>query len=356
MALKRFSSIALAATLAISITVFWATHKAYAAPTIIILTDTADGSWDVPADWNDSNNSIQAIGGGGAGFSADATHGAGGGGGGAYSVVTNANLPEGTAIDIQVGAGGSAGVNGEDSFLGGATCGASTICAKGGTTATDANGAQGGLSTGVGTQSVGGNGAAGSDTNINGGGGGGAAGPGGEGKNGGEGDPADSGDDAGGGGGGAGGAGATAGGAGSGSSPGNGGNGPDGTGGGAAGNGGDGSPGDPNTGGGGGGGDDDASNFSGGDGGTGDDITTTPSTAGAGGGGGGGAHSTTVNGGDGGLYGGGGGGGHTGNDGETGAQGVIVITYTPAVTVIEPVKQSINNGSIKINNGAYVIQ
>jgi hypothetical protein len=54
-------------------------------------------SWSVPADWNNSNNVIECIG-GGAGGSRGAA-----GGGGAYSRATNAGLPMGRTVAYNIG-------------------------------------------------------------------------------------------------------------------------------------------------------------------------------------------------------------------------------------------------------------
>src|SRR3989344_7007658 len=67
---------------------------------------TSGTSWTVPSDWNSSNNTIEVIGGGGAGESHDGSTGAGAGGGGAYSKVSNVSLSAGAGITYSVGAGG----------------------------------------------------------------------------------------------------------------------------------------------------------------------------------------------------------------------------------------------------------
>ncbi len=59
---------------------------------------TSGSSWTVPADWNNANNYIDAIGGGGAG-------GTDGGGGGAFARKTNVALTSGSAISYRIGGG-----------------------------------------------------------------------------------------------------------------------------------------------------------------------------------------------------------------------------------------------------------
>lgn len=80
---------------------------------VIVLTSGT--SWTVPANWNSSNNSIEAVGAGGsgdlgttAGISAGG-NGGGGGGGGAYAKVSNVTLTPGNAISYVIGAGGAIG-------------------------------------------------------------------------------------------------------------------------------------------------------------------------------------------------------------------------------------------------------
>jgi len=278
------------------------------------ITTTGAGTWAVPSDWSDTNK-IEAIGGGG-GSGTSPVDGTGGGGGGAYASTTIAGL-SGT-IDVSVGAGGAAGVNGGDTWFNSTTCLGSSVCAGEGKTSPTLDEAAGpGGTVQVGTGYAGGAGGAGGiNADDGGGGGGGAAGPGGIGKDGGTFTTA--GDDGGGGGGGAGGGSSTAGGNTSGDTGGVGGAGPNGTDGGAAGGG-------AGSNGGGGGGGTDVTAEPGGAGGPG---TEWDATHGAGGGGGAGADAGA--GANGGLYGGGGGG--TGEDGSvngSGAQGIIVITYTP---------------------------
>lgn len=286
---------------------------------------TADSSpWTKPGDWNDSDNTIEVIGGGGGGGAG--TSGGGGGGGGAYSISTNVTVSGATAV-FGVGTGGTSEVSGGNTWFNAtsfANCTTSTTCASaaGGTAGSNATAGSGGA-TGIGTRNNGGDGGVGlSVGSHSSGGGGGAGGPNGVGAIGGDGDSNSGGQEAQGGGGGAGGGDAgVAGGANGGAGGANFANSTGSPGGGASGgNGTDGS--DATDGAGGGGGDD---GFSGGDGG---DGTEWDATHGAGGGGGGGGD-TTDTGGNGGLYGGGGGGVDATSGGGTGGAGLIVITYTP---------------------------
>jgi hypothetical protein len=281
-------------------------------PTTIFLI--SGSSWTVPADWNNSNNSIEVIGGGGGGNNGASGSSAGGGGGGAYSKITNVSLSGSVAYVI--GSGGTPGVTGGDTWFNGATCAGSSVCAKGGQGATGAGTVLGGqAANGVGSITYSGGG-----TTSGGGGGkggGGAAGPNGNGGDGGAGYSSGAGGGGGGNGGGVDGQ--------NGQTPstgGTGGNNSSGTGGGAAAvsSSGNGSAG-TNGGGGGGGG-------SAGTGGAGGNGIEWNATHGSGGGGGGGRGSAKV-GGAGGLYGGGGAGGANLATAGTGGQGIVVITYTP---------------------------
>ncbi len=289
---------------------------------VVFLTDTgALLSWTAPDSWNDADNSVHAIGGGAGGGSTSA--GGGGGGGGAYSRTDNIALTPGASVSYRVGAGGGPEIAGGDTWFNGATLGASSVGAKGGTAGIDRfAGAGGQAASGVGTfkQSGGAGGvgavAGGDDPGSGGGGGGGAAGPNGDGAAGnGTGSKfADLG---------------SGGGAADGGSPGEvststvpgaGGNNRFGFGGGAVGSG------SGDEGGGGGGG---YKVQQGGVGGTGEQLwtqTTNPITS-AGPGGGGGGGGTYAPGGNGGLYGGGGGGGGEDNPGGSGAQGIIVVRW-----------------------------
>jgi hypothetical protein len=284
-------------------------------------------SWTVPADWNPADNSIETIGGGGGGGTSSGGNDAGGGGGGAYSKITNLTLSPGS-VTLQVGSGGGPNTNGGDTYFNGASLGASSVGAQGGRGASEVTGGAGGASgSGVGsTKYSGGDGGTSNNAGNGGAGGGGAAGPGGAGQAGG---PSVT-HNAGSAGGGAGGANSTAGVDSSGSTGGHGGAAQDGTAGGAGGVDGvsDAAAGSHGSGGGGGASGSHVAGAAGGDG-----VEFDP-THGAGGGGGAGGYAlnSNQNGGTGGLYGGGGGGTAfapgTGIGGP-GAQGIIVITYTP---------------------------
>lgn len=97
-------------------------------PTIVYLTSGT--KWTVLANWNSSNNTIEASGGGG--------HGADGNsiGGGADSKISNLTLTPGATVIYRVGAGGSGagapGGNGADTYFKGSSCSGASVCAKGG--------------------------------------------------------------------------------------------------------------------------------------------------------------------------------------------------------------------------------
>lgn len=160
---------------------------------------TSGTTWTVPSDWNNSDNTIEVIGGGGGGGGGDANaDGGGGGGGGAYSKVTNAVLSPNSVVTISIGAGGSAGTTTVSGGAGGNTylCNSQSNCgslagsavvvgAQGGsggaasviTGSGGAGGAGGSTANGVGTGFNGGTGGTGGSFNgNNGGGGGGGAG------------------------------------------------------------------------------------------------------------------------------------------------------------------------------------
>lgn len=285
---------------------------------VVFLTTTGGVfTWEVPATWNDADNTVETIGGGGAGSTNSGSGGAGGGGG-AYSKVSNLNLTPLALVSYRVGAGGTPGVDGGDTWFNGASLAASSVGAKGGTSGVGrtTEGIGGQASAGIGdVKTSGGNGGTGGD---GGGGAGGAGGPNGNGKTGGS--VSDTGDSGGGGGGADGG---SAGAPPTGGHGGAGGNNRFNFGGGAPGESGD-------EGGGGGGGTDNES--AGGPGGDGEQIwtqTVAPIiSAGPGGGGGGG--SKNVGGAAGGLYGGGGGGAGQGGLAGDGGQGIIVIRWREA--------------------------
>lgn len=298
-------------------------------------------SWTVPADWNSADNIVETIGAGGGGQTANSSYAGSGGGGGAYSKITNLSLTAGNAVTIQVGAGGSAGSVGANTWFNGTSVITSSVGATGGGGgANNSGGAGGAAASGVGTiRYSGGSGGTDNSNPFGGGGGGGAAGPNGAGSVG-AGSTADT--FGGGGGGGNGGGSSTGGGAGDIVGTGDGGNGgtaEDGTSGGtgaiaadepaAGGNGSHGS------GGGGGARDfDGVQHSAGGNGGAGTEWDASHGSGGGGGGGGGGGNGSGGDGGAGGTYGGGGGGGgYAGGSlgsGGTGGGGIVVITYTPA--------------------------
>jgi hypothetical protein len=295
-------------------------------------------SWTVPSDWSNTNT-IETIGGGGGGQTTNVNFAGSGGGGGGYSQISDlTNL--GGSITYQVGSGGSAGAGGGDTWFNGATLGDSSVAAKGGGGGGDNSGGGGGASSGgVGTTKYsGGNGSAtGGGNPWTGAGGGGAAGPNGNGGAGG-GPSNDATNGAGGGGGnGNGGAGVSPNNS---ISGGNGGTGNAGTGAGAGDTGSGASSGTSGTGGGGGGGRY-LSSSPGGNGAGGSEFDGSHGSGGGGGGGGGrdfGAATAAGNGGIGADYGGGGGGGGYPENGTAwgvggpGGNGVIVITYTPAIS------------------------
>ena len=70
------------------------------AATIVL---TSGSSWTVPANWNSSSNTIEAIGAGGGGTSYPDTAG----GGGAYAKISNVSLTPGASVSYSVGAGGA---------------------------------------------------------------------------------------------------------------------------------------------------------------------------------------------------------------------------------------------------------
>lgn len=319
---------------------------------------TAGSSWTVPSDWNNANNTIEVIGGGGGGAAGQAApvYSGGGGGGGAYAKHSNVVLTPGAAVTYQVGTAGAVSTAGGDTYF----CNINSNCgsisgtavvagAKGGGGASTHSGGASGSSTlsigDTGTVFAGGKG--GSGWAAGGGGGGGAAGPSGAGGKGGS--MVASAYGGGGGGGGNGGANAANTAANNNGTAG--GHNAAGTGGGAGGTANvAGSPGSSGGGGGGGGGNSGASGAPGGAGGAGTTWTATnvwngsaytgaTPTSGPGGGGGGGGGAgpgAAANGASGASYGAGGGGGGTGTSngaGASGAQGIVVITYAPAILV-----------------------
>lgn len=291
----------------------------------IFLTNTASTTWVVPYDWNNASNTIEVIGGGGGGDGTNnpSTNGVGGGGGGAYAKISNLALIQNGSVTVQVGGGTSgssgAGATSTDTYFNGSgtICIGQSVCAKGGLGAPVGNfGAGGSVTSSLGTTKyAGGDGGIGNTTGDSSGGGGGAAGPHGTGMKAGNGIARGGGGGGGGNGGGTNGATSTTG------VGGNGGNGFIGSGGGIGTNSAGGNA-TSTTGGGGGGG-----MTSGGAGATSTEWVTAGYGPGGGGGGG-----LTLTGGRGGLYGGGGGGDE--GTGGIGAQGLIVIRYTPLTTTV----------------------
>lgn len=92
---------------------------------------TSGTTWTVPADWDDSNNTVHVIGGGGGGgggsYGGGYTRGGGGGGGGGYSRTSNFNLTPGEIITYGIGAGGAGGAAGGGSTGGNGTAGGGTF-------------------------------------------------------------------------------------------------------------------------------------------------------------------------------------------------------------------------------------
>jgi hypothetical protein len=312
---------------------------------VIFLTTTGAGTWTVPADWNNANNSIELIGGGAGGTGGNG--GRYGGGGGAYAGLYNFSLTPGATVYLYVGAGGIGTTTnvysqGEDTWFNKTINAAPSFFVDGALAKAGRSFGAPSYTTSVGNAiREGGTSAIGASAYGNGGGG--AAGQFGYGQ------PGGVGTNGGGGGGGSNGL-ATAGLSGSGSSGGAGGAGYNGTAvypGGLGGTNVD-PPGNGLNGSGGGG----AYTFgSAGQGGNGGGWVSTLGAIAGGGGGGGGNFNTTSPGGNGGLYGGGGGGANrTGVAGGNGAQGIIVITYDPDITV------SLNGASATANiNNVNVI-
>ena len=309
-----------------------------------VITTVGAGTFSTPSDWNNSNNSIEGIAGGGGGANAYAGPG---GGGGAYSKVVNQTISGSVAFNV--GAGGAGGVAsstdtaggaGGDTWVGNAAEGSAFLVAKGGAGGSGAGPVAGGAaSAGVGSvkYSGGASGTSGSGSS----GGGGAGGPAGNGAAGGSTSATATYYTGAGGGGGGGGAAAPAN-AGTTTSGTAGGNNSAGSGGGAGGT----TTVAPGAGvaGAGGGGAGNGTTVvlnSGGAGGAGTDLASGTAGSGGGGGGGGQGYVDLATGGAGGLYGGGGGGGAYGNTsgggpGGAGAQGVIVLTWTPASGLLAP--------------------
>lgn len=281
---------------------------------VVILTDTGSVlSWEVPEDWNDASNSIHALGAGGGGSRS-------GGGGGAYSAIENLALTPLSSVSYRVGEGGDPGDPGGDTWFNGASFAASSVGARGASGFLGSSSTGGDAADGIGdTKFSGGDGGSGTEGGA-GGGGGGAAGPNGDGANGGS---AGGGEDGGPGGGGANGGGAGV--SGSGDTGGRGGHNRFGSGGG--------NDVTPNGQDGGGGRGCDQDNFASGGMGSFAELwtqTIAPIFSVGPGGGAGGGHIRSGGKSAAGYGAGGGGRGQDGSPGGTGAQGFIVIIWTPA--------------------------
>ncbi len=274
----------------------------------IYLTAATLADFQVPADWNSSNNTIEAIGAGGYAQW-------GGGGGGAYSKSNNVALTPGSTVRYNVGASVSTNGNaGADTWLCDSTANCANISgsavkvgAKGGGGNTGSTGGTGGAAaSGVGdVKTSGGNGGNGDSVSPGAaGGGGGAGGPQGNGNNGSN-LNGNSGGNGGSGGAGFGGAGGI----------------------GVAGN----------------------------TGGSGDTGTEFDLAHGSGGGGAGGGYAgSDLRGGHGGSYGGGAGGfsGNGGAQGQVSGAGIIVLTYTPTTGTSTLFSVTSSNGYVGIGTAA----
>lgn len=89
---------------------------------IFLLSGT---SWTVPDDWNNSDNTIECIGGGISGQAGSAS--AYGGGGGSYAASTNVSLTPGASVTYAIGSG-----SGGDTCFGSSTIAGATVAAEGG--------------------------------------------------------------------------------------------------------------------------------------------------------------------------------------------------------------------------------
>jgi len=327
--------------------------------TQVFLTTTGANTWSKTSDYNNANNTISTIGGGGGGRDCTSHLSTTGAGGGAFSQITNLSLAGSSTINYTCGAAGTSGVpgtNGGDSWFNGTTISGASCSAQGGvvSAAYNATPGAGGLSSaGVGTtKNSGGNGGQNSNSGFGAGAGGGAGGPGGQGQQGGN--AGATGSTTGGpGGGGAGGASSSGGATPTSSSGTNGGNGSDGTGGGTGATGtgapagGNGTANAGQTAGGGGGGLGDSGTntpqSTGGNGGAGKQFDSTHGSGGGAGAAGSGAITNAPLGGVGGLYGGGASGAvdvTAGSPrdalGTNGAQGLVVVEYTAGLRLQNP--------------------
>jgi hypothetical protein len=155
--------------------------------TVILTTTGGVFNWTVPDSWNDSDNIIECIGGGGSGATGgpgDGGFGGKAGGGGAYAAITNLNLTPAGSVQYRVGS--TAG----DTWFNGATFGAASVGARGGMSGSGRTGGGTGGQASSSTGDVKFSGGTGGNGGTNGGGGGGAgaaAGPHGDGGSGGAG-------------------------------------------------------------------------------------------------------------------------------------------------------------------------
>lgn len=132
------------------------------------LTTTGANTWTVPADWNNSFNTIEVLG-GGASYSGDINKLSGGGG--AYSKISNLTLTPGASINYTVGVGSSNNGTNVDTWFNGTTIGNASVSAAGG--GHGGAGVGGATASGVGTTKF----AGGAGGGAGGSGAGGAAGP-----------------------------------------------------------------------------------------------------------------------------------------------------------------------------------
>lgn len=129
---------------------------------------TSGSSWTVPADWNSSNNTIEAIGGGGTGDEGAFT--GYGGGGGAYAAIANLSLTPSSSVSYRIG--NTAGTIDTIFNTTATTCEGSptaSVCAESGGMASGADALGGTTANSIGTTKYAGG--------YGGGGGGGAGGP-----------------------------------------------------------------------------------------------------------------------------------------------------------------------------------
>lgn len=129
---------------------------------------TSGTSWTVPADWSSSNNTIEAIGGGGSGDEGNMT--GYGGGGGAYAAISNLSLTPSSSVNYRIG--NTAGTIDTIFNTTATVCEGSptaSVCAESGGMASGADAAGGTTGNSIGTTKYAGG--------YGGGGGGGAGGP-----------------------------------------------------------------------------------------------------------------------------------------------------------------------------------